>query len=68
MPVKSQGNHPDRQPNQNGDTQYHEGEKQFAHHLSRRTPLNFLAAFFFAVGFFADMNSPDVLLRLVRRA
>jgi hypothetical protein len=28
--------------------------------------LNFLAAFFFAAGFFTAMNSPDVLLRLVR--
>jgi predicted NAD/FAD-binding protein len=32
----------------------------------RRTPLNFLAAFFLAAGFFTDMNSPDVLLRLVQ--
>ena len=35
-------------------------------HRSRRTPLNFLAAFFFAAGFFTAMNSPDVLLRLVQ--
>jgi hypothetical protein len=32
--------------------------------FSRRTPLNFFAAFFVA-GFFTAMNSPDVLLRLV---
>jgi hypothetical protein len=35
------------------------------HHLSRRTPLNFLAAFFFPAGFFTAMNSPEVLLRFV---
>jgi hypothetical protein len=34
-------------------------------HLSRRTPLNFLAAFFFAADFLTALNSPDVLLRLV---
>jgi hypothetical protein len=33
--------------------------------FSRRPPLNFLAAFFFAAGFFTAMNSPDVSLRLV---
>jgi hypothetical protein len=32
--------------------------------FSRRTPLNFFAAVFFAAGFFTAMNSPDVLLRL----
>jgi hypothetical protein len=34
--------------------------------FSRRTPLNFLAAFFFAYGFFTPMNSPDVLPRFVQ--
>jgi hypothetical protein len=36
--------------------------------ISRRTPLNFLAAFFFLAGFFTAMNSPPVLLRWSRRS
>jgi hypothetical protein len=35
-------------------------------HLSCRTPLNLLAAFFLAAGFFSAMNSPHVLLRFVQ--
>ena len=38
----------------------------FAAVFSRRTPLNFLAAFLPAAGFFTAMNSPEVLLRLVQ--
>jgi hypothetical protein len=34
-------------------------------YFSRRTPLNFFAAFFFVAGFFTAMNSPLFLLRLV---
>jgi hypothetical protein len=34
--------------------------------LSLRTPLNFLAAFFFAPGVLTAMNSPDVLFRFVQ--
>lgn len=33
--------------------------------FSCRTPLNFLAAFLPAAGFFSAMNSPEALLRLV---
>jgi hypothetical protein len=35
-------------------------------HLSRRTPLNFLAAFLPSAGFLTAMNSPPFLLRLVK--
>src|SRR5436190_12200999 len=35
------------------------------HYFSRRTPLNFFAAFFFAAGFLTAMNFPPFLLRFV---
>src|SRR5258705_13443893 len=35
-------------------------------YFSRRTPLNFFAAFVFEAGFFTVMNSPGVFVRLVQ--
>jgi hypothetical protein len=41
-------------------------DKHPEYHFSRRTPLNFLAAFLPFAGFLTAMNSPPFLLRLVK--
>jgi hypothetical protein len=64
-PVYSHHDYHRRQCNESGDADDHYHQKCLAHYFSRRTPLNFLAAFFFAAGFLTAMNSPKLLLRLV---